>query len=82
MNNHIGKLTTRTEKVAIDLAEQLADLLKAGWTEHDIVRLARMRASYARLEGDAIPSPSTSTSSPSIQLVFARWLYQNKRLFS
>jgi len=82
MNNQIGKLTTRTEKVAIDLAEQLAGLLKAGWTEHDIARLARMRANYARLEGHTNPSPSTSTSSPSIQLAFARWLYQNKRLFS
>jgi len=82
MPNQIKNLTIETEKPAIDLAEQLAGLLGAGWSEHHIVRFARMRANYTRGEYGNVLSPSTSNSSPSIQLAFTRWLYQNKRLFS
>ena len=82
MNSESEKLTTKTEKVAIELTEQLAELLKAGWSEQDIVRLARMRACYARSEYNLILSPTNSNFSLYSHLSFARWLYQNKRLFS
>ena len=82
MHSESEKLTTETEKMAIELTEQLAELLKAGWSEQDIVRLARMRASYARCEYDRILSPTNGNFSLYSHLSFTRWLYQNKRLFS
>ena len=82
MHSESEKITTETEKVDIDLAEQLAELLKAGWSEQDIVRLARMRACYTRREYDRILSPTNGNFSLYSHLSFARWLYQNKRLFS
>ena len=82
MNSESEKLTTETEKGATGLPEQLAGLLKAGWSEQDIVHLARMRACYARREYDRILSPTNGNFSLYSHLSFARWLYQNKRLFS
>ena len=82
MYNQISKLTTETKKPTGDLPDQLAGLLKAGWSEYHIIRFARMRARYARCEYEVVLSPASSDFSPPAQLAFARWLYQNKRLFS
>jgi hypothetical protein len=80
MKNQSGKL--RAKKTAVDLTEQLAGLIKAGWSEHDVARLARMRGSYARLKDETIITAGNENSSPPSHLAFVRWLYQNNRLFS
>ncbi|HEX2916567.1 MAG TPA: hypothetical protein VH186_37755 [Chloroflexia bacterium] len=54
-----------------DIAYKLHGLLDDGWSEEQIVKLARMRAVY-RQTRDMSRIPAS--------LAFARWLYQNGKL--
>lgn len=60
-----------------DLTLQLANLVAAGWSEPEIMDLARERAKYARVRlhfpGDLPPGLSPAALD---RLLFMRWLYQ------
>jgi hypothetical protein len=65
---------------AATIAQQLANLFAAGWTEPQIVKFTYLRAAY-HLNRQKFGS-TTATHTLQDRLAYIRWLYQNGRLFS
>ena len=63
-----------------DITELLSSMIEAGWTEHQIVRFARMRATYANA---TVESKKLDTANiEQNRLAFVSWLYSQGRLVS
>ena len=63
-----------------DLTSHLSNLIEAGWTEQQIAKFARMRATYSPVND--VLTPAAMISADKNRLDFARWLYNNGRLVS
>ena len=69
-----------SNEAGMDITNHLSNLIESGWTEQQIAKFARMRATYGHTTD--VLTPAALISADERKLNFARWLYNTGRLVS
>jgi hypothetical protein len=64
-----------------DITTELAKLIAVGWSETQIARLARIRATYSQTS-DELNAGVLQSKTEQNRMAFARWLYSVGRMTS